>query len=413
MRLTLRTLLAWLDGLLVPEEQRALGDRVAASSVATGLTQRILLATGRAELEAPRVGAWGAPDDANFTAQYLDNRLRPDQIEWFERICIQSDSRLAEVADCHGALADLSRLGDADDMSMSVTAPTLGLLKQVVHRSVADPGLQRAAPLTQTTESALWPVAVTPHHAAAPGRVAPAAAALPAAAAPAARHVTDRGAASSDAHGEATSTPARSRRRKARRAKSDGPLSDRVAAAAAVALLLVVGGGAVAWLNFGGRVGGPRRASVQGIVTFDGAPLENGVLVLLPADGTKGPTAGSAVSKGAFSIAAASGPVVGRYRVEIKALRKTGRQVKAVIPVGGRKEKEESEQFIPAKYNTASELEVEIKPGRNAITLELESTPKPVAKPGAASKTRRVVAGHEKSPPAGASGAARPPRIPG
>jgi len=111
MRLTLRTVLAWLDGVLAPEELRSLGERVAASTVATGLTQRILLAAGRDDLAAPSVGAWGTPDDANFTADYLDNRLRSDQVEWFERICIQSDSRLAEVADCQGALADLSRPG--------------------------------------------------------------------------------------------------------------------------------------------------------------------------------------------------------------------------------------------------------------------------------------------------------------
>ena len=41
MRLTLRTLLAWLDGVLPAEEQRELGEKVAAHQVATHLADRI------------------------------------------------------------------------------------------------------------------------------------------------------------------------------------------------------------------------------------------------------------------------------------------------------------------------------------------------------------------------------------
>jgi hypothetical protein len=182
--------------------------------------------------------------------------------------------------------------------------------------------------------------------------------------------------------------------------------TDQVAMAITLLLLTVVGGGVIAWVNFAGTAGGLRRASVQGSVTLDGRPLEDGMVVLTPAAGTKGPTAGSALSKGKFSIAVASGPVVGRYRVEIMAVRKTGRKVKSVIPVGGRKERDETEQFIPTRYNTASELEVEIKPGRNKITLELKSQFE--AKPGAASKMPRGVVSRSKAAPDHAPAAGRP-----
>jgi hypothetical protein len=167
-----------------------------------------------------------------------------------------------------------------------------------------------------------------------------------------------------------------------------------------------MGWGAVKALAFGGQGGGSRRAAVRGFVTFDGTPLKNGVVLLLPAGETKGPTAGSAVSKGAFSIAAGSGPVVGRYRVEIKASRTTGRKANSAFPVGGRHDRDETVQFIPPEYNTASQIEIDVRPGRNTITLELKSPSEPLAKPGSQPKPR-IAAGRERFP-VGSASAGRP-----
>jgi len=115
MRLTLRTLLAWLDGVLTPEEQRQLGERVAGSTVATHMADRIRTAVGRTMIGAPRVDAKGIADDVNSVAEYLDNALASEQLEPFERICIESEVHLAEVASCHGMLAEVSRSGAAAD----------------------------------------------------------------------------------------------------------------------------------------------------------------------------------------------------------------------------------------------------------------------------------------------------------
>jgi hypothetical protein len=109
MRLTLRTLLAWLDGVLPEGEQLEIGAKVSASAAATPLVERIRGAVGRATIGAPRLDARGLADDPNSVAEYLDNTLPKDQLEGFERICIDSEMHLAEVAACHSLLAELAR----------------------------------------------------------------------------------------------------------------------------------------------------------------------------------------------------------------------------------------------------------------------------------------------------------------
>lgn len=109
MRLTLRTLLAWLDGVLPAGEQEALAAKVASSMVAAQLTSRIRSVVSRDTVPAPRIDGRGLAEDANTLAEYLDNALAPDQLEAFERICIESDIHLAEAASCHGLLAEVLR----------------------------------------------------------------------------------------------------------------------------------------------------------------------------------------------------------------------------------------------------------------------------------------------------------------
>ena len=107
MRLTLRTLLAWMDDVLPPDDRAALGDKVAASPVARQLVDRIRATVAQPGLPAPRLDGRGLAADADSVARYLDNSLPADQLEAFERICLESDAHLAEVAGCHRILAQL------------------------------------------------------------------------------------------------------------------------------------------------------------------------------------------------------------------------------------------------------------------------------------------------------------------
>src|SRR5207248_2037882 len=78
MRLTLRTLLAYLDDTLEPAQARLIGQKVAESEVAQELIERIKQLTRRRRLTAPPATGPDAKLDPNTLAEYLDNEL-PDE----------------------------------------------------------------------------------------------------------------------------------------------------------------------------------------------------------------------------------------------------------------------------------------------------------------------------------------------
>lgn len=105
MRLTLRTLLAYLDDLLDPADAVELGKRIEENKFASELVNRIRTRMRLLRLAAPKVDGRGMGADANTVAEYLDNTLPPDLVPDFEKICLESDVHLAEVASCHQILA--------------------------------------------------------------------------------------------------------------------------------------------------------------------------------------------------------------------------------------------------------------------------------------------------------------------
>lgn len=104
-RLTLRTLLAYLDDTLEPHQARSLGRKVAESPDAKQLIERIKKVTRRRRLHAPvPMGADDNASDPNTVAAFLSNTLPSDQLKQFEATCLASDVHLAEVAACHQIL---------------------------------------------------------------------------------------------------------------------------------------------------------------------------------------------------------------------------------------------------------------------------------------------------------------------
>ncbi len=105
MRLTLRTLLAYVDRVLSPVEQEDLHRRIQQSEDVSNLLQRVKRLTSQSELLSPPLVGKGLGGDPNVVAEYLDDVLSGPRVPELERICLESDLQLAELAHCHHLLA--------------------------------------------------------------------------------------------------------------------------------------------------------------------------------------------------------------------------------------------------------------------------------------------------------------------
>ncbi len=103
MRLTLRTLLAYLDDTLEPLEIKTIGQKVAESEKSQELIARIKQVTRRRRITTPPSTGPNS-FDPNTVSEYLDNVLDAEQIAEVEKLCLDSDVHLAEVASCHQIL---------------------------------------------------------------------------------------------------------------------------------------------------------------------------------------------------------------------------------------------------------------------------------------------------------------------
>jgi hypothetical protein len=138
MRLTLRTLLAHLDRTLDSGDDAAIAEKLKGSEFASKLVERVLACMASDSIAAPSPLATGTADDPNRIGEYLDSVLAAEQVAEVERICLESDSHLAEVAACHQVLtlvlakpAEIpsslrQRIYEMDPVAGQRTSPTNG-----------------------------------------------------------------------------------------------------------------------------------------------------------------------------------------------------------------------------------------------------------------------------------------------
>ena len=124
---------------------------------------------------------------------------------------------------------------------------------------------------------------------------------------------------------------------------------------------------------FGGSAEYIERAAISGTVTFVGKPLPEGSIQFVPdvdAAGkpVRGKMAQALIKDGSYSLSAEEGPAVGNNKVLINATRKTGKFQES----DGQKT-EIMQQYIPARYNTQTTLQYDVKAGENTADFTLEA----------------------------------------
>lgn len=128
MRLTLRTLLSYRDGVLSAKDQEELGQKLRASATAQGIARRMDAA--RTQIKLPRYATEpGLQCNANDVSEFLDDVLEPDRLFEMERICLKEDALLSEVASVHTILAKEFLPAGSSDRLMNV--PTQELMTRL------------------------------------------------------------------------------------------------------------------------------------------------------------------------------------------------------------------------------------------------------------------------------------------
>ena len=118
-----------------------------------------------------------------------------------------------------------------------------------------------------------------------------------------------------------------------------------------------------------GAVDGPPREPVYGSVTFDGKPLEKGLITFTPVSGGDLVVSGLIVA-GQFTLPREEGPGLGPHRVDIWSKQASGKTLPN--PDDPTHPIEEKKEIIPPQVNINSKLAADVtKGGDNKFDYDL------------------------------------------
>ena len=118
----------------------------------------------------------------------------------------------------------------------------------------------------------------------------------------------------------------------------------------------------------GSKYSGDKRYPLTGEVTFEGQPVDLGSISFIPEG--KGHASGGVIKDGKYEVPEEKGATAGTYRVEIRWLKRTGRQLKDAETGEMYDERREA---LPDKFHTNPELTVEVPLPENRHDFNLKS----------------------------------------
>jgi hypothetical protein len=125
------------------------------------------------------------------------------------------------------------------------------------------------------------------------------------------------------------------------------------------------------FIGCGGRnYAGDQRYPLTGKVTYDGQDVDAGTISFLPMGGDKQRVSGGVIEEGAYSVPEADGANAGKYRVEIRWAKKTGKQHydgELQMKVDDRQE------GLPPKFHKQSDLTADVSSEQTNFDFHLKS----------------------------------------
>jgi hypothetical protein len=116
---------------------------------------------------------------------------------------------------------------------------------------------------------------------------------------------------------------------------------------------------------------GPGRFPLAGTVTYDGQPIDIGSISFLPLNESSGQrVSGGYIFDGKYEVPEGQGANAGKYRVEIRWQKLTGKKIR---DRSSEDLIEQRAEGLPAKFHKDSELTAEVSASQTKFDFDLKS----------------------------------------